>query len=248
MPKLSVIILNYNTQDYLKNLLTSIAGSLKEGFSLEIVVVDNASYDKSCQMVKKNFPEVFLIENKENQGFAKACNQGANKVQGDYFLFLNSDTKVEKETFLKMVKFFKEKKSVAAATCRLNLASGKLDPSCHRGFPTLWNAFCYFLGLEKLFPKFKVFSSYHQTWKNLDTTHEVDVISGAFFMIKRRIFQELKGFDERFFMYAEDIDLCKRIKDKRYKIFYEKHYERKYPKMLKYLVFTGIWIISKFKD
>lgn len=293
MPRLSVIILSFDTKGYLEDLLTSIKKADIRGLDLEVIVVDNASADGTPTMVKENFPQITLIGNKKNLGFSKACNQGASLAKGEYLLFLNSDTRVKKKTFIKMVRFFEEKEA-AAATCKLTLTSGKLDPACHRGFPTPWNAFCYFIGLEKLFPKFKIFSGYHQKWKNQDTLHEVDVISGAFFMIRKKIFQEVRGFDERFFMYAEDIDLCKRIKDNGYKIFYypdtlvihykkqsgrrklldktseqkvimarkqakkhfygtmkifyEKHYEKKYPKIIKYLVLMGIWIVSKMKD
>lgn len=293
MPKLSIIILSFNTKDYLKNLLSSIKSSLRTGFNLETIVVDNGSSDNTVLMISKNFPEVILIKNQKNLGFAKACNQGAKQAKGKFLLFLNSDTRVEKDTFLKMLAFLETEK-VAAATCKLLLSSGKIDPSCHRGFPTPWNAFCYFSGLEKLFPSFKAFSGYHQTWKGFTTIHEVEVISGAFFMINKKIFETLMGFDERFFMYAEDIDLCKRIKDQNYKIFYfpktmaihfknrsgrkralniknkqlskknrqkakehfystmkifyEKHYQKKYPTIVKYLVLFGIWLIAKFKN
>lgn len=294
MREISVIILSFNTKEYLKNLLTSIKKTDTQNSRLEVIIVDNASTDGTSLMVKKNFPKVTLVENKENLGFAQACNQGARLARGKYLLFLNSDTKIGKKTLVKMINFFEENNSVAAATCKLTLPPDKLDPACHRGFPTPWNAFCYFTGLEKLFPNLKIFSGYHQRWKNQDSVHEVEVISGAFFMIRKKIFEKLGGFDEQFFMYAEDIDLCKRIKDKGYKIFYypltrvihykkqsgreklldkkniqeaetarqktkkhfyetmkifyEKHYEKKYPKIFKYLVLAGIWFVSKFKD
>jgi len=217
---LSIIILNYNTKKLLQNLLSSIFNSDIKKINLEVIVVDNASKDKSIAMVRTTFSRVKLIVNKNNLGYSKGNNIGAEKAEGKYLLFLNSDTKVFSNTLVKMLAFMEENKSAAAATCYLQLNNGKLDPACHRGFPTPWGALTYFSGLEKLFPRSRIFSQYHLGWKNLEKTHQVDVISGAFFMIRKEIFNKVNGIDEDYFMYGEDIDLCFRIKKLGYKIYY----------------------------
>lgn len=215
---LSIIILSYNTKDLLKRLLLSILNSKKDGFKIETIIVDNASKDGSVPMVKNNFPDFKLIINKRNLGFSKGNNKGIKIAKGKYLLFLNSDTLLSKDTLVKMIKFMDENEQYAAATCRIELSDGNLDPACHRGFPTPWAAFTYFSGLEKLFPKSKIFSQYHQGWKNLNKLHQVDVISGAFFMIRKKVLDKVGLFDEKFFIYGEDIDLCYRIKQLGYKI------------------------------
>jgi len=171
----------------------------------EIIVVDNGSNDGSIEYIRRGRPPgrpaigngqtgrfvPTIIENKQNLGFAKANNIGIYAAHGDLILLLNSDTEVKQGAIQGMVKFFEEREgnrgdggekwNMGAATCRILLPDGKIDPACHRGFPTPWNAFCYFAKLEKIFPKIKLFSGYHQTYKNLKTIHEVDAISGAFF-------------------------------------------------------------------
>jgi GT2 family glycosyltransferase len=130
-----------------------------------------------------------------------------------------------------MVKFADGLPKLGAATCRIELPSGKIDPACHRGFPTPWNALAYIFGLEKLFPKLKIFGGYHQGWKNYSSPHEVDVISGAFFMIPRKVIDKVGLLDESFFMYGEDIDWCFRIKQAGFEIWYNRevkilHYKK----------------------
>lgn len=229
---LSIIILNYNTKKLLKNLLLSILKSKVNGFKIEVIVVDNASTDGSVQMVKKNFSDFKLIVNKKNLGYSQGNNLGIKTAKAKYLLFLNSDTLLSKETIFKMIKFMNENEQYAAATCRVELINGRLDPACHRGFPTPWAAFTYFSGLEKLFPQSKTFSQYHQGWKNLKEIHQIEVISGAFFLIRKKILDKVGLFDEKFFIYGEDIDLCYRLKQLGYKIcFYPEtkivHYKKR---------------------
>jgi len=214
---ISIIIVNFNTKKLLKNLLISIQNSETGKYQKEIIVIDNASLDGSAVMVKKHFQTVNLIINKINKGYTRANNQGIKKAKGKYLLFLNSDTVLQKNTLLTMIDFLNNSE-YKVATCRIELPSGKIDPSCHRGFPTPWAAFSYFIGLEKLFPKIPLFSQYHQLWKDFGKIHQVDVISGAFFLVKKKVIDEVGVFDESFFMYAEDIDLCYRIREKGYKI------------------------------
>jgi len=211
---------NYNTKELLQNLLNSIKESDLNGIDYEIIVVDNNSTDGSVQLIKEKFREVKLIENKKNLGYAKANNQALRLSKGKYFLLLNSDTIVFKDTLKTMIEFMNENKQYSASTCRVELENGEIDPASHRGFPTPWAAFCYFSGLEKLFPKSKIFAKYHMGWKDLEKVHELDVISGAFFMIRKKALEKAGFLDERFFMYAEDIDLCFRMAKKGMKIGY----------------------------
>jgi len=229
MLDLSVIILNFNTKKYLKNCLNSIVKSEFKPYKIEVIVVDNASTDGSVEQVEKLFktlqfkkknPSFYLLKNKKNLGFATGNNRGIKKTKGRYILLLNSDTRVYKETFKKMIEFMDESPNWAAATCKVLLPNKELDWSSHRGFPTPWNAFCYFIGLEKLFPKFFLTSGYHQAWKNLKQTHQIDVISGAFFFIRKQVIKKIGLLDEDYFMYGEDIDWCFRIKQKDFRIVF----------------------------
>lgn len=215
---LSIIILNYNTAQLLSELLLSVNKADKKNLKTETIVVDNASRDESVAMVRKSFPGVKLIINKDNYGFSKGNNRGIAVANGKYLLFLNSDTQLSQGCLTGMIAYMNNHAEMAAATCKLVLPNGIMDHACHRGFPTPWAAFCYFSGLERLFPKSRLFSFYHQGWKDLNNCHEVDAISGAFFMVRKTIIEALNGFDEQYFMYGEDLDLCFRIKKAGYHI------------------------------
>jgi GT2 family glycosyltransferase len=216
---LSIIIVNYNTKDYLKKLLNSLKPAL-QGLSTEVFIVDNASSDGSRQMVKKDFSWVKLMALPKNVGFSKANNKALKKAKGDFLLLLNSDTKVFKNTFLKAVKFMKTKPKCGLMTVRVELADGNIDPASHRGLPAPWPALTYFSGLEKLFPKSKLFSQYHQGWKNLTESHQIDSPSGCFFLIRKKTFKKVGFLDERFFMYGEDLDYSLRMKQAGWQIWY----------------------------
>ena len=219
--KLSVIILNYNTAGLLKTCLSAVLESNGfEGKELEIVVVDNNSSDNSVEMVRKEYPDIKLIRNKKNLGFSAGNNIGIKNSSGKFLTLLNSDTLVEPDSLISVLKAMENDRSIGAATCLLQMADGKIDQASHRGFPTLWNALSYFLGLEKLFPKTRFFGGYHQGWKNLKIAHEVDCISAAFMMVSGEVIDKVGLLDERFFMYGEDIDWCLRIKQAGYKIFF----------------------------
>ena len=223
MPKLSVVILNYNTRDYIVRCLGSIEEQnldISSG-SLEVIVADNGSTDGSSEKIRKGFPWVKLIENKRNIGFAAGNNRAIRKAKGELLLLLNSDTVVLPDAFEKLVKFMDERTDAGAVTGKLVLPDGAIDLSCHRGSPTPWNAFTYFVKLEQLFPNSPFFSGYHQTWKDFDAIHEVDAISGACFMVRTKVVEQVGLLDERYFMYAEDLDWCMRIRDKGWKIYYD---------------------------
>lgn len=219
-PKLSIVILNYNTKDLLFDCLDSlrkVAGEVE----FEIIVVDNASSDGSCLMVKKNFPEVILIENEKNLGFAAGNNKAQNRVRGEYVLFLNSDTVVYRETIKQTVEYLDKHPEVGVVSCKLILANGRLDKDTRRSFITPWIGLVHLiLKLDEIFPKSCVFGRYWYGYISEDKIHEVDALQGAFFMTRKKILDDVGWFDEDYFLDGEDIDLSWRIKEKGWKLIY----------------------------
>lgn len=227
MKDLSVIVVSYNTKDLILQTLSSVRSSLTNvtGISYEVIVVDNGSTDGSIQELKKlNGHEIKLIENGMNTGFGAANNRAAMKASGKYLLFLNSDTIVKNVNFKKLLAIMDERQDIGVLTVKLNLPDGSVDPASHRGFPTLWRSFTYFSKLERLTTSVpllnRLFGGYHLTYMDLNTEHEIDCPSGAFFLTRKELFDKVGGFDEAFFMYAEDIDLAWRIKEAGYRIWY----------------------------
>ena len=217
--KLSIIIVNYNTKEYLRQALQSIKQSTDQ-LDKEVIVVDNASTDDSLNLVKHNFPWVKLIASPQNLGYAAANNLGLKQASSEYILFLNSDTEILPDTLSIMIDFMDQHKDVGVSTCRVELPTGQIDPASHRGFPTPWAALTYFTGLETAFPKLRLFGQYHQGWQDLSMIHEIDSPAGAFFLTRKQILDAIGSFDDRFFMYAEDLDLALRIKQAGWKVMY----------------------------
>lgn len=217
---ISIIIVSFNTKEILRNCLQSIVGAEYSRPQTEIIVVDNASSDGSIELVRKEFPEVKLILNQTNLGFAKANNIGIKQALGKYLLLLNSDTVIFPDTLPKMFEFMENNSRIGVSTCKVELGNGKLDPACHRGFPTPWVSFCYFTKLEKLFPKIKFFSGYHEYYKDFTKPHEIDSPSGAFYFIRKKTIDEVGLLDEDYYMYGEDLDWSYRIKQRGWKIYY----------------------------
>lgn len=208
---LSVIIVNFNSGGYLVKCLSSLE-RVSDELDLDIWVVDNASTDGSLDKAKQANPSVIFIANKENIGFTKANNLVLKKVKNEFILILNPDTEVLAGTLQYMINYLDNHKDVGAASCRVELADGSLDWASHRGFPTPWASFLYYvMGDDRL---------YHLTGRNLSIIHEVDCITGAFFLTRKSVLDQVGLFDEDYFMYAEDIDLCFRIKRAGYKIVY----------------------------
>ncbi|MBX7045681.1 MAG: glycosyltransferase [Ignavibacteria bacterium] len=217
---ISIIIVNYNVRDLLDNCISSIYKAASDKYSVEIFVVDNNSIDKSADLVKEKYPNVIVIENDKNIGFSKANNIALKEASGKYILILNPDTVLEESTFDKMISFMAKNENTGAVTSKLILTNGKLDSACRRSFPTPSVAIPRMLGLSKLFPKSKAFGKYNLTYLNDDKTYEVDAICGAFMFIPKTVFDKTGYFDEDYFMYGEDLDLCYRIKKAGYRIFY----------------------------
>ena len=200
--QLSVIILNYNVRYFLEQCLFSVQRAL-DGIDAEIIVIDNASTDNSCEMVKAKFPQVKLIENSANLGFPKGNNIGVAQAKGEYICILNPDTVVAEDTFKKVLAKCCQS-SIGIVGCKLIDGSGKFLPESKRGIPTPWVAFTKMFGLYKISNAFGAYYAQHLT----DTeSGNVDILVGAFMWMSRKLYLEVGGFDEDCFMYSDDIDL-----------------------------------------
>lgn len=230
MIDLSIIIISYNTKEIIKKCFDSLFKTLKRERKIkaEIIVVDNHSTDGSVAMLK-NYQKIRLIVNAKNTGFGRANNQGLKISRGKYILYLNSDVIIKKVNFSRLLEYLEKNPSVGGLTVKVLLPTGGIDPASHRGFPTPWNAFCYYSKLERYLGRLpwigKYFGGYHLTHLDLNTIHEIDCPTAAFFLTPAKIVKKINGFDESFFMYGEDVDLAFRIKKLGYKIIYYPFYE-----------------------
>jgi GT2 family glycosyltransferase len=213
---LSIIIVNWNTKDLLSQCIESIK-THSQRISFEIIVVDNFSSDRSAEMVEERFPDVRLIKNIQNRGFGKANNQGLAEAGGKYILFLNSDIVVSENCLGEMFDFMQQNPDIGASSCRLTFPDGTLQHSC-RKFPDFKTFFLMLLGLRVFFPDMKTFRDYLMLdWDHSDVK-EVDQIMGSFMFIRKDVLDKVGGFDERYWMYFEEVDLCLRIKKAGWKI------------------------------
>lgn len=219
MIDISIIIVNYNVKEFVKNLLFSLNKAL-ENYSSEIILIDNASSDGSVIDIQEKFPYVKVIANKDNVGFGKANNQGLEISEGKFIVLLNPDTIVREDTFSKLIEFIEANKEVGMTTCKVLNPDGTLQLACRRSFPGPWTSFTKITGLSNLFPKSKLFSRYNLTYLDENEANEVDAISGSFMMFTREVYKKVGGFDPQFFMYGEDLDLCYRVQSAGYKVFY----------------------------
>lgn len=263
--RLSVVILNYNVRYFLELCLKSVEAAIKD-LDAEIIVVDNNSPDDSCEMVKQKFPNVLLIENKDNSGFSKGNNIGVEQVKGEYLCILNPDTVVAEDTFKKVIQFADTKQDIGIVGCQLIDGTGQFLPESKRQVPTPKVAFQKLIGNTK---------NYYTNALGIDDTGKTDVLVGAFMVLKRKVYNAVNGFDEDYFMYGEDIDLSYKIlkagysnyyfgeatvihfkgestlKDKVYvqrfygamEIFYKKHFKKN--TLLTALVKLGVRLASK---
>lgn len=277
-PDLSIIILNYNVSELLLNCLRSIYKNSDPKW--QVIVVDNASSDESVKEVKKYFPQVELIENKTNLGFAAGNNIGVKLAKAPVILFLNPDTIIVGNAIQKTLEVLLSNPDLGAITCKVELGDGSLDYSCHRGFPTPWNSLMYFTGLSKIFPKSSVFSGYTATYLSLNKAHEIDCATGAFLMVRKIAGAQIDWWDKDYFWNGEDIEFCFSLKTKGWKIyyypdekiihykgssakrvksetiehgisamriFYKKHYYKKYPPLLRDFVLLGIKVLERYR-
>lgn len=208
--KLSVVILNYNVRHFLEQCLLSVQKAI-ENLDAEIIVIDNDSKDDSCQMVKTLFPTVTLIENKVNVGFSKANNQAVTVAKGEYICILNPDTAVGEDTFGKAIAYSESIENIGALGVYLMDGTGNFLPESKRNLPTPKVSLMKLTGFTK---------KYYSNHISETSQGEVDVLVGAFMLLKRSVYNEVGGFDEDYFMYGEDIDLSYKITQAGYKNHY----------------------------
>lgn len=217
--KLSIVIVNYNVKHFLEQCLHSVFKAT-HNLESEVFVVDNNSVDGSCSMVEQKFPQVTLIANKDNVGFSKANNQAIRISKGEYVLLLNPDTVVEEETFDKIVSFMDANPKAGGLGVKMIDGNGTFLPESKRGLPTPMVAFYKIFGFSSLFPHSKTFSKYHLGYLSNDETHEIEILAGAFMLMRKETLDKVGLLDEDYFMYGEDIDLSYRITKGGYKNYY----------------------------
>ncbi len=289
---LSIVIVSYNTREYTLKAIRTYLAAIGDGgeYSGEVIVVDNHSRDGTAEAVAQAHPEVALVVNSDNLGYAIAGNQGFLISHGRYLLFSNPDVEVLPDTLPALVERMDRMPQIGACTPFLELPSGDLDLGAHRGRPTPWSAFTYFTGLGNIFRRSRrlsrLFGRYHLLDRDMATPHPVDVIEGGFFFVRRDVFEQAGRWDEDYFLFGEDVELCCRIGDyghqimffpgirarhllggatglKRHsrpqvivldedcrraydaffdsmKIFYDKHYRRRYGEMMRCVVFAVV--------
>jgi GT2 family glycosyltransferase len=218
MLDLSIIIVNWNAKDLLRRCLDAVISTTKQT-SYEIIVVDNHSGDGSQDMLRQDFPNVQLIANDNNVGFAGANNQGMAISKGRYILLLNSDAFVKEQTIDKMVQFMDEHPEAGMSACKLLYEDGSLQPSCY-SFPSLLTEFYTALQLDKLLKRSPEFGKYLMTWWDFNEVRDVDTVMGAFMLVRRDVIEQVGLMDEGYFMYSEEFDWCYRIKKQGWKILY----------------------------
>ncbi|MEO1021340.1 MAG: glycosyltransferase [Bacteroidota bacterium] len=218
-PDISIVIVNYKVKEYISNLLESVYKARNQ-LKLEIFVVDNASGDESITYLKNRFPEVIYIENQENLGFGKANNQAIQEATGTYTLIINPDTLVAEDTLSTMFSHMEHTEQCGACGCKIYNPDGTFAPESKRSVPSIISAASKVLGLTTLFPRHKAFGDYYLGWIDEDEQAAVPVLSGCFMFWRTKVLKDIGSFDERFFMYGEDIDLCYRIQSTPYHIDY----------------------------
>lgn len=212
MCQFCVVIVNYNTRDLLRDCLRSVFASQAVA-GLDVSVVDNASRDGSAEMVRAEFPQVRLINNAQNRGYAAANNLALRDCRALFVVLLNPDTVVPSDALAQFRHFMEAHPDAGVVGPKLIRADGSLDLACRRSFPTPAVAFYRFIGLSRLFPRSRRFSRYNLTYLDPDQLAEVDSVVGACMVVRGEILEQVGLLDEQFFMYAEDLDWCKRIKE-----------------------------------
>lgn len=274
---LSVIIVNYNVEQFICLCLDSVIKAV-ENIDAEIIVVDNASIDRSVSLIKLHFPQVKLIESKENLGFSKANNLAYAKARGKYIHFLNPDTVLPEDYYEKLIPFMEKTPNVGAVGPRIIDGKGRYAPDSKKAFPSFWVSVSKVLGLSSLFPKSHFFNKYYAAHIDEFEIATVDILSGSTLLIRKNVIDKSGGaFDESYFMYCEDLDLCYRIQqagfDNYYvpitsmvhykgestkklsysymKIFYQAHalfVKKYYPKTLGFLYNTALKVVLALRN
>lgn len=215
-PEISIIIVSYNTAECLQRCIAHLE---KEKDALEIIVVDNASTDDSANLIKTKFPFVKLISNRVNEGFGSANNRGAEKASGKYLVLLNSDAFPKPGALSTALKKMQENPKIGIGGARL-IDAKEIPQHSARSFPSVLNDFLRLSGLADRFPDSRFFGHAEKTWMPQDKPMQVDWVTGAFMIIPKSLYQQAGGFDERFFLYYEEVDLCKKVKELGLQIWY----------------------------
>lgn len=216
---LTIIIVNYNVKHFLEQCLYSVRKAIM-GIEAETIVIDNKSTDNSLEYLQPRFPEVFFIANHTNTGFAQACNQGLKQARGKYILFLNPDTILPEDSLQKSIAFLESRPDAGALGIKMIDGSGRFLRESKRSFPSPLTSFYKLSGLARLFPHSAVFARYHLGNLDENKDHPVDVLAGAYMMVKKEVLDKTGAFDETFFMYGEDVDLSYRIQQAGYINYY----------------------------
>jgi len=222
MVKVSVVIASYNEERFVRNCLDNLKKIVDTNYQeIEVVVKNQGSTDNSPNIIQNEYPWVVFI-NGTNDGLSKGYNTAVKKTQGKYILFLGMDAIPDLDTIPNLCGYFekKENERVGVATCKIVTGDGSLDMDAHRGFPTPWTAFCKLFGLSTLFPTIPIFNKYFLVGNDLNKPHEIDLCISHFMFVRKDTLDEVGGFDEDFFLYGEDVDICYRIKQAGWKIMY----------------------------
>ena len=218
-PTVSVVIVSYNGRDALGRCLASLDGE-RRLLAIEVIVVDNASADDAAGMVEEEYPWARLVRNTSNVGFAKAANTALGLARGEHVLLLNPDTIVPTGGIPALVDVLAERPEVGMLGCKLVQADGTFDHACKRGLPSVSSSFWYLIGLHRLFPRSPVFAAYVAGHVSEDAEGTVDAVNGAFMLLRREAVESVGGFDERFWLYGEDLDWCERFAEQGWQILY----------------------------
>ena len=216
---LSIIIVNYNVRQLLEGCLRSVLKATTN-IDAEVIIVDNASTDDSFDHLKPLFPSFRFMANETNEGFARANNKALSVCKGKYVLFLNPDTLIPEDCLEKCLAFFRTHADAGAIGVRMVNGEGEYLKESKRGFPSPSASFWKLTGVTKMFPRSRLLAAYYMGNLDENRSHKVEVLSGAFMMVKKEVLDKTGGFDERFFMYAEDIDLSYRILKAGYQNYY----------------------------
>ncbi|MCK4903314.1 MAG: glycosyltransferase, partial [Candidatus Marinimicrobia bacterium] len=219
LPTVSVAIVSYNVKQYIIHCIDSINKSDYAG-RIELIVIDNNSFDGSLENIKQQFTDVICIQNTENVGFGKAINQATGIASGKYYLILNPDTIIEESTISTFVDYLENNSSIGLVGPKIVNSDGSLQKGCKRSFPTIGVALPKLIGLDKLFPNSRLAGRYNLNYLDPDEIHKVDAISGSCMFIRSELFNKIGGFDEQFFMYGEDLDLCYQIYQQGFEVHY----------------------------
>lgn len=218
-PDISILFVSYNVKQYLLHAIDRVTASKFDG-TFEIIVTDNNSFDNSAEAIRRHYPQHTVIENDSNVGFGKAVNQAAAAAKGRYLLILNPDTIIEEDTLACLYTYLETHPEAGLIGPKILNADGSLQPACKRSFPTPLVALPKLLGLSSLMPQSRWAGKYNLTYLDPDQTHKVDAVSGSCMFLRSNLFSELGGFDTRFFMFGEDLDLCYQVNQAGYEVHY----------------------------